>query len=61
LVFEGEKLPLHVGMGVLASGGVLSRPGLALAGLMTAIPVLVVFLASARILSRGVFAGALKS
>jgi multiple sugar transport system permease protein len=61
LVYEGDKLPLHVGVGVLARGGGLSRSSIALAGLVTAIPVLVVFIASARMLSRGVFAGALKT
>ena len=61
LVYEGDKLPLHVGVGVMSRGGGLSRTSLALAGLVTALPVMIVFLASAKMLSRGVFAGALKT
>lgn len=61
LAWQGDVLPLHVGIGLMARGGALSQPALALAGLITALPVLVVFFASARMLSRGVFAGALKN
>ena len=61
LAWQGDVLPLHVGIGLMARGGALSQPALALAGLITALPVLIVFFASARMLSRGVFAGALKT
>jgi multiple sugar transport system permease protein len=68
-----QNFTLPVGLGILFSSSpalnpsnganVLSigRPEIALAGLVVAIPVLIVFLASSRLLARGVFAGSVKS
>lgn len=39
----------------------IRAPEIALAGMMIAIPILVVFVASARVLVRGVLAGSVKS
>lgn len=70
---SSQNFTLPVGLGVLFSASpalnpsngasVLSigRPEIALAGLIVAIPVLIVFLASSRLLARGVFAGSVKS
>ena len=64
---------LPVGLGVLfsstpalnpsngAAESVINRPEIALAGLMLAVPILIVFLASSRLLVRGVLAGSVKN
>ncbi len=68
-----QNFTLPVGLGILFSSSpalnpsnganVLSigRPEIALAGLIVALPVLLVFLLSSRLLARGVFAGSVKS
>lgn len=73
LVNSGEVLTLPVGLGVLFSATPALNPGLgasilpirqpeiALAGLLVAIPILIVFIASSRLLVRGVLAGSVKS
>ncbi|MGV3732835.1 MAG: carbohydrate ABC transporter permease [Microcella sp.] len=73
LVNSGEVLTLPVGLGVLFSATPALNPGLgasilpirqpeiALAGLLVAIPILIVFVASSRLLVRGVLAGSVKS
>ena len=73
LVNQGEKLTLPVGLGILFSSTPALNPGvgatalpirgpeIALAGLFVAIPILLVFLASARFLTRGMLAGAIKN
>ena len=73
LVNAGEVLTLPVGLGILFSSTPALNPGvgattspirgpeIALAGLMVALPILLVFLASARLLVRGVLAGSVKS
>ncbi|WP_141935664.1 carbohydrate ABC transporter permease [Microbacterium sp. SLBN-154] len=73
LLGRGESYPLPVGLGVLFSATPaltpaagtntlpIGRPEIALAGLVVALPILFVFLASSRLLTRGAFAGAVKS
>jgi multiple sugar transport system permease protein len=73
LVNSGEVLTLPVGLGVLFSSTPALNPGLgasilpirqpeiALAGLLVALPVLLVFVASSRLLVRGLLAGSVKS
>ena len=73
LVNSGEILTLPVGLGVLFSStpGLnpmlgasilpIRQPEIALAGLIIALPILIVFLASSRLLTRGVLAGAVKN
>lgn len=73
LLGSAEKFTLPVGLGVLFSStpalnpgngaqqSVIGRPEIALAGLILAIPILIVFLASSRLLVRGVLAGSVKS
>ena len=73
LVNSGEVLTLPVGLGVLFSSTPALNPGLgasilpirqpeiALAGLIVALPILIVFVASSRLLVRGVLAGSVKS
>lgn len=73
LVNSGEVLTLPVGLGVLFSSTPALNPGIgasilpirqpeiALAGLLVALPVLVVFLISSRLLVRGLLAGSVKS
>ena len=73
VVNSGEVLTLPVGLGILFSSTPalnpqvganvlpIRGPEIALAGLMVAIPILLVFLASARLLVRGVLAGSVKS
>ncbi|MEY3028934.1 MAG: hypothetical protein RL198_331 [Actinomycetota bacterium] len=73
LLSKGEVLTLPVGLGILFSSTPALNPGvgattspirgpeIALAGLMVALPILLVFLASARLLVRGVLAGSVKS
>ena len=73
LVNSGEILTLPVGLGVLFSStpGInpmlgasilpIRQPEIALAGLLIAVPILIVFLASSRLLVRGVLAGSVKS
>ncbi len=68
-----EKFNLSVGLGFLftsspalnpsngAQQSLIGRPEIALASLFLAIPVLIVFVASSRLLVRGVLAGAVKS
>jgi multiple sugar transport system permease protein len=68
-----ENFNLSVGLGFLftsspalnpangAQQSLIGRPEIALASLFLAIPVLIVFIASARLLVRGVLAGAVKS
>jgi multiple sugar transport system permease protein len=73
VVNSGEILTLPVGMGILFSQTPALNPGvgavalpirgpeIALAGLIVTLPILIVFLASSRLLVRGVLAGAVKS
>lgn len=73
LLGSAEKFTLPVGLGVLFSStpalnpgngaqqSVIGRPEIALAGLILAIPILIVFLASSRLLVRGVLAGSVKN
>ncbi|GAA5202749.1 carbohydrate ABC transporter permease [Microbacterium jejuense] len=73
MVTSGDILPLPVGLGVLFSATPALNPGIgasilpirqpeiALAGLIVAVPILIVFVASSRLLARGVLAGAVKS
>jgi multiple sugar transport system permease protein len=73
LLGSAENYTLPVGLGVLFSStpalnpsngaqqSVIGRPEIALAGLILAIPILIVFLASSRLLVRGVLAGSVKS
>lgn len=73
VVTSGEVLTLPVGLGILFSSTPalspqvganvlpIRAPEIALAGMMVAIPILLVFLASARLLVRGVLAGSVKS
>lgn len=73
LVNAGEVITLPVGLGILFSSTPALNPGvgattspirgpeIALAGLMVALPILLVFLASAKLLVRGVLAGSVKS
>ncbi len=73
VVTSGDVLTLPVGLGILFSSTPalspqvganvlpIRAPEIALAGLMIAIPILIVFLVSARVLVRGVLAGAVKS
>ncbi len=73
LVNSGEILTLPVGLGVLFSAtpglnpGIgasilpIRQPEIALAGLIVALPILLVFLASSRLLARGVLSGSVKS
>lgn len=73
LVSSGEILPLPVGLGVLFSATPALNPGIgasilpirqpeiALAGLIVALPILIVFVASSRLLVRGLLAGSVKS
>lgn len=72
-VNSGDVLTLPVGLGILFSSTPalnpqvganvlpIRGPEIALAGLMIAIPILLVFLASSRLLVRGVLAGSVKS
>jgi multiple sugar transport system permease protein len=73
LLGSTSNYTLPVGLGVLfgstpalnpsngAAESVINRPEIALAGLLLAIPILIVFLASSRLLVRGVLAGSVKS
>jgi len=73
LLGSAENYTLPVGLGVLFSStpalnpgngaqqSVIGRPEIALAGLILAIPILIVFLLSSRLLVRGVLAGSVKS
>lgn len=73
IIGSGELLPLPVGLGVLFSGTPalnpgyggstlpIGRPEIALAGLLVAMPILLVFLLSSRFLVRGALSGAVKS
>lgn len=73
MVNSGEVLTLPVGLGVLFSATPALNPGLgasilpirqpeiALAGLLVALPILIVFVASSKLLVRGVLAGSVKS
>lgn len=73
VVNSGDVLTLPVGLGILFSSTPalnpqvganvlpIRGPEIALAGLMIAIPILLVFLASSRLLVRGVLAGSVKS
>lgn len=73
LLGSAENFTLPVGLGVLFSStpalnpgngaqqSVIGRPEIALAGLILSIPILIVFLASSRLLVRGVLAGSVKS
>lgn len=73
VVNSGEVLTLPVGLGILFSSTPalnpqvgatvlpIRGPEIALAGLLVAIPILLVFLGSARLLVRGVLAGSVKS
>ena len=73
LLGSTDRLPLPVGLGILfASSPALNpgngasildigRPEIALAGIIVAVPVLIVFLLSSRMLARGVFTGSVKS
>ncbi len=73
LLQSQEKFNLSVGLGFLftsspalnplngAQQSLIGRPEIALASLFLAIPVLIVFIASSRLLVRGVLAGAVKS
>lgn len=72
-VSSGEVMPLPVGLGVLFSSTPalnpavgatilpIRQPEIALVGLLVAVPILLVFIASAKFLTRGVLAGAVKS
>jgi multiple sugar transport system permease protein len=73
LLGSTNNFTLPVGLGVLfnstpalnplngAAESVINRPEIALAGLLLAVPILIVFLASSRLLVRGVLAGSVKS
>lgn len=73
VVNSGEVLTLPVGMGILfsqtpalnpgvgASALPIRAPEIALAGLIVTLPILIVFLASSKLLVRGVLSGAVKS
>ena len=73
LLGSAANYTLPVGLGILFSStpalnpgngaqqSVIGRPEIALAGLLVAIPILIVFLLSSRLLVRGVLAGAVKS
>jgi multiple sugar transport system permease protein len=73
LLGSASNFTLPVGLGVLFSStpalnpgngaeqSVIGRPEIALAGLLVAVPILIVFLASSRLLVRGVLAGSVKS
>jgi multiple sugar transport system permease protein len=73
LLGSTSNFTLPVGLGVLfgstpalnpsngAAESVINRPEIALAGLLLAVPILIVFLASSRLLVRGVLAGSVKS
>ena len=72
LLGSAENYTLPVGLGVLFSStpalnpgngarSIIGRPEIALAGLILAIPILIVFLSSSRLLVRGVLAGSVKS
>lgn len=73
LLGSATNYTLPVGLGILFSStpalnpgngaqqSVIGRPEIALAGLVVAIPILIVFLLSSRLLVRGVLAGAVKS
>ncbi len=73
LLGSAVNYTLPVGLGILFSStpalnpgngaqqSVIGRPEIALAGLIVAIPILIVFLLSSRLLVRGVLAGAVKS
>ncbi len=73
LLGSAENYTLPVGLGILFSStpalnpsngaqqSVIGRPEIALAGLILAIPILIIFLASSRLLVRGVLAGSVKS
>ena len=73
LLGSAENYTLPVGLGVLFSStpalnpgngaeqSVIGRPEIALAGLIVAIPILIVFLFSSRLLVRGVLSGSVKS
>lgn len=72
-VSSGEVMPLPVGLGVLFSSTPalnpaigattlpIRQPEIALVGLLVAIPILLVFIASSKFLTRGVLAGSVKS
>ena len=73
LTSSGDVMPLPVGLGVLFSSTPalnpalgasilpIRQPEIALVGLLVAIPILLVFLFSAKFLTRGIMAGAIKS
>jgi len=73
LLGSAENFTLPVGLGVLFSStpalnpgngaqqSVIGRPEIALAGFILAIPILIVFLLSSRLLVRGVLSGSVKS
>ncbi len=73
LLGSAANYTLPVGLGILFSStpalnpsngaqqSVIGRPEIALAGLIVAVPILIVFLLSSRLLVRGVLAGAVKS
>lgn len=73
LLGSAVNYTLPVGLGILFSStpalnpgngaqqSVIGRPEIALAGLVVAVPILIVFLFSSRLLVRGVLAGAVKS
>jgi multiple sugar transport system permease protein len=73
LLGKGDTYTLPVGLGVLfgatpalnpgagANTLPIGRPEIALAGLVVAVPILIVFLVSSRLLVRGAFSGAVKS
>lgn len=73
LLGSAANFTLPVGLGILFSStpalnpgngaqqSVIGRPEIALAGLVVALPILIVFMLSSRLLVRGVLAGAVKS
>lgn len=73
LLGSSENLTLPVGLGALFSASPalnpsngasvlpIGRPEIALAGVIVAVPVLILFLASSRLLARGVLSGAVKA
>jgi multiple sugar transport system permease protein len=73
LLGSAANYTLPVGLGILFSStpalnpgngaqqSVIGRPEIALAGLIVAVPILIVFLLSSRLLVRGVLAGSVKS
>ncbi len=73
LLGSAVNYTLPVGLGILFSStpalnpgngaqqSVIGRPEIALAGLVVAVPILIIFLLSSRLLVRGVLAGAVKS